>query len=235
MPNAFHRHARALGLDLADIGLIDALETRRTDADEAVTVSFPRLAKEINTSAETIRRRVDGLVARGLLEKRRRHRDDGSNMSCAITRHGLTKALQLIDGNLVAGRQATDGLSDLLAGLARPHPQIAGAPTNRSEVPHPHTDAASQEPVVQEPEEQEPLRGAIEDRVSFDIGPTTADDLVGRLVQLFDATEERVSDVCAYPHHGPSDWQSHQGNWQCGVCHPPAAEHLVARRRVEAA
>lgn len=157
MPRVFHWNAHALGLDLGDIGLIDAMEAYRTTADDEFTESFAKLAKQTGVSSDTIARRVAALVESGLLEKRpRKDPKSGATLPSAYTRKSLTRALAHIEDNLLAGREAEDGLAAFLAELRAPHPQDAAPPTGSLRHPHPQDAAALQES-SQEGYEQEPL------------------------------------------------------------------------------
>ena len=191
MPRVFHWHASALGLDLADIGLIDAMEGYRSTADDPFTESFAKLAKQTGAPSGTIARRVKVLVEWGLFEKEpRKDPASGATLPSAYTRRGLTRALAHIERNLDAGRPAEEGLADLLAELSAPHPQTAPPPTRNLQHPHPQDAAALQE-ASQEGSEQEPLKRLDQsDRVvSLNTPP--------RLRTLLDicGTEDAVVDV----------------------------------------
>jgi hypothetical protein len=207
MPNAFYRHARALGLDATDVGLISALETRRVIADDPVYVSYRKLANEIKTSEDTISRRVEKWVAAGLVEKEHRRREDGGNSTCALTRRGLTRALALIDGNLVRGREATIGLDDLLVELkngSAPHPQNAGAPTRNLRVPHPQNAGAEEEPLEEEPREEEPLtrRDLDRDLLEGCVTEEREGALIEALKEAFDAEVLSEEEAAEYRRRG---------------------------------
>jgi hypothetical protein len=237
MPNAFHRNAKALGLDPADVGLIDLIETYRTSADDAVTVSYRKLANAIGSSPDTIGKRVNKWVQAGLFEKEHRQRGDGGNSTCSLTRRGLTRALAHIDANLAAKRPATEGLEALREAL-RPDRNLRVPPPAEHGWPHPQHAGAEEEGVEEEPLDEDLLT----EREPEPRGPFLHEAMGGEeaaiftLAAAFDATEVYNDDepsgeaMCPYPPHRRSDWQTHGGRWVCGVCHPPAAADLVARR-----
>lgn len=163
IPRTFHQRARALGLSLPEVGLIDALEAYRRTDDEPVFVSYKRLARETGSGQSTVKRLINGLVERGLIEREHRKRSDGGNSTCALTRHGLTRALAHIAQDPGHWDEANDrwvvpGLDELLRELVR-HPRVKSASGARSDRPMPRgqIDPAEVEAVGQEAEAQELL------------------------------------------------------------------------------
>jgi hypothetical protein len=240
MPNALYTHTVALGLTAADVGLLDALESRRRATAEPVFLSLEKLAAEMGVSYRFVRGRVNEWVAAGLVEKAYRRAPKG-NLQVLLTRYGLTRAIAHIDAH-VDDDGRVPGLDDLLAGLradakapAAPRattPAARRATTTGTTCHRPVAPRAREEEAVEEEAIEEDPYGRVPEARDWD-------SFVAKAIEMFDATENTTNDsdegekvtYCPYQQHRASDWRSPDGPWPCGVCHPPAVAGVVADRR----
>lgn len=116
MPQILCDFLAELRLDATDLALLVLYEGYRR-CDEAVYPSQVTIARKAGLAERTVRSRVGDWTSRGLCERQRSHRRDGSRGTDRITRHGLTSALRLIAENAAANREPTYGLAELLARL----------------------------------------------------------------------------------------------------------------------
>jgi hypothetical protein len=129
--NLLGDHLADLGLNATDLGLMTLYERRFRTCDDAAWDSFKTMAARAAMDEKTVRVRVNSWVRRGLWEKERRYRADGTRGADRHTRRGLTRALNLIGENIAVGREPTAGLDQLLPRLRTPRDKRPDDRTSR--------------------------------------------------------------------------------------------------------
>lgn len=243
LPDELYRHLGTLGLDPFDLALLGEYERHRWGGPERVAYpSVRRAAERLGVSERAARKHIDGMVAKGYLEKYERKNADGGNAPFGLTRVGLSKVVAYIAANEVETKKgvwAVPGLEEFLQGL-RPSGTSCNTPPASVATPSGTERNPQSETGESEVDEAEPLTGRVPEDggTSDDPDFLTPEEFINNVIHLFDAVEEAIDatpveerdrTICAYGHHASSDWIAHNGRRQCGICHPPAVESLVSR------